>query len=42
MNSDNHEMIHDDDHHSAINRIVVIALDASENAQFALEWGKYS
>jgi hypothetical protein len=45
MNSNkpnSHEMIYDDHQHSAINRVVAIALDASENAQIALEWGKFS
>ena len=33
------DFIHDDEHHSSVSRIVAIALDASENAQIALEWG---
>lgn len=33
------DILHDD-HHPSINRVVAIALDASENAKIALEWGK--
>lgn len=34
-----HEVIHDDDHHPSIDRIVAIALDSSESSDGALKWG---
>ena len=34
-----HDVIHDDDHHPAITRIVAIALDSSESSESALHWG---
>jgi hypothetical protein len=34
-----HDLIHDDDRHPAIDRIVAVALDASEGSDSALKWG---
>jgi hypothetical protein len=33
-----HDMVHEDEHHEAITRIVAVALDHSAHSQHALEW----
>lgn len=37
-----HDIIHDDDHHTSIDRIVAIALDSSESSEGALKWGNFN
>ena len=36
--SGSHDLIHNDEHHDAITRIVAIAVDSSPHSQHALEW----
>jgi hypothetical protein len=38
-NDPSHDVIHNDDHHPAIDRIVAVAIDSSEGSESALRWG---